>query len=850
LFDKIILMKTFQKKINKLSIIFLAPFVLFAPIYAIGHAMFWGTPAMQFVPWREYAWELIKIGQIPLWNSLVGMGAPLLANYQSAIFYPPNWMQFIFYELGGRGGLAWAQAPLVAAHLAFAGFGMAYLARRLGMNIMSQVIAGLAFGLSGYLVARAGFLIINATVAWLPWIFGISTNIVFKILSSRGNSNQDMNFEPQSFLRYFSQVLFSVNIEIIKLTFLVAMMLFAGHAQTAWYSILLLIIWCGYLVLSQPKGSDENNGVSSRQNGGFGYRSRLYSLGMVLVILVISLGVAICLTSVQLIPTIEYLLESQRSTEVDFEFGLTYSFWPWRFLSLIAPDMFGNPVHGDYWGYANYWEDAVYIGLLPIILALIAIVNGVKGNMGDSWNHSNNKSDLLVNRPKLIRFMVGIIILSFLLALGKNTPLFPWLYRHIPTFDMFNAPTRFSLWAVFLLALLAGIGVEYWNRPEKKGLYWTRLGTAGAFAVMLGAGLAWILMGDISPSFIRATALTGAGLVVIGGLSLTAPKRMDNDPHNMDQNGQVWAWIVVILVAVDLVITGWGLNPGIDIEFYQSESPTTSRIRELVDDGRLFLPFEDEYSLKFSRFFMFDSFYPVEDWFNLRAVQLPNIAMYDDLNSANNFDPIVPGRYAVWLERFRESNPETQSQMLNLMSVKVLEQLDSTELYGIKFIPVPSFDIIRWVPCGIEASGGENAFELLLSGNINLREEVVLEDVHPIFSSQCSRNSQGVIDFISEEPGNMQLSFKAEDAGYVVISNVWYPGWKAELDGQPTEVIRANYLFTAVSVPAGNHELRLEYRPASFFVGAMVSFISIIGVLIATLIVFKKRRKQETEKYK
>ena len=125
--------------------------------------------------------------------------------------------------------------------------------------------------------------------------------------------------------------------------------------------------------------------------------------------------------------------------------------------------MFGNPVKGDYWGYANYWEDAVYFGLLPFVLALIAIVNGVRGNVSDTWKQwkqVNVKSDFNINRPKLIRFLFGIIILSFLLALGKNTPLFPWLYRYVPTFDMFNAPTRFSLWAIFFLAVLAGIGVR------------------------------------------------------------------------------------------------------------------------------------------------------------------------------------------------------------------------------------------------------------------------------------------------------------------------------------------------------------------------------------------------------
>ncbi len=59
-----------------------------------GKAMFWGTPMLQFSPWWAQAWRTLQSGQLPLWNPLVGMGAPLLANYQSALLYPPTWVYF------------------------------------------------------------------------------------------------------------------------------------------------------------------------------------------------------------------------------------------------------------------------------------------------------------------------------------------------------------------------------------------------------------------------------------------------------------------------------------------------------------------------------------------------------------------------------------------------------------------------------------------------------------------------------------------------------------------------------------------------------------------------------------
>jgi hypothetical protein len=56
-----------------------------------GEVFFWGLPSLQFYPWREYGFDLIRHGQLPLWNPYNGAGAPLLANYQSALLYPPNW---------------------------------------------------------------------------------------------------------------------------------------------------------------------------------------------------------------------------------------------------------------------------------------------------------------------------------------------------------------------------------------------------------------------------------------------------------------------------------------------------------------------------------------------------------------------------------------------------------------------------------------------------------------------------------------------------------------------------------------------------------------------------------------
>jgi len=108
-------------------LIVIGPILLFGPMLVRGEVLYWGTPMLQFVPWHQFALEVLKTGHLPLWNPLLGMGAPLLANYQSALLYPPNLLLFLFGPEYGHG-------VLVTLHLIWAGVGMALLVRRLGLD--------------------------------------------------------------------------------------------------------------------------------------------------------------------------------------------------------------------------------------------------------------------------------------------------------------------------------------------------------------------------------------------------------------------------------------------------------------------------------------------------------------------------------------------------------------------------------------------------------------------------------------------------------------------------------------------------------------------------------------------
>ena len=808
----------------------LAPLVLLSPVLFTGKALYWGTPSTQFVPWWDWAYRTLWSGHLPLWNPLLGMGAPLVANYQSALYYPPNWLIFLLATIGGTPALAWGQALLVAAHLAWAGIGMALLVRRLGLGPLAQTISSLAFGLSGYLVARSAFLSINAAAAWLPWvILGVTdlfeSDWAGKTVTGKRSSSIHSGWRALWESKWRGITLLSV---CFGLQFL------AGHAQTTWYTLLLAAAWAGFWVvvtkIEAEIGHDEISENSDTRGGASSWEwLRRFAWVWGILALAVMLGAA--LAAVQLLPTAEYLMQSQRAQAVDYEFAMTYSFWPWRFLTLLSPGLFGNPVQGDYWGYANYWEDAVYIGLLPFLMAVMAILrrgkgSGVKGN------------------ARLVYFLVGVVIISFLFALGKNTPLFPFLYRHMPTFDMFQAPTRWTLLAVFALCLLAGIGIEAWRRPEARGLYWTRLGTMGAAAILVGAGIAATGMvsalGSIRLSLVRSMALLGMWGVGVGILALTAPARWQT--RQVDRGW--WAWMVVAWTALDLILAGWGINPGIDLDFYRQASPTAQQVHAMLGGGRLYLPERDEKQLKFERFFRFDTFDPGEDWMHLRASLLPDVNLLDEIASANNFDPLVPGRYATWIAQLEAANPTLKTHMLNLMAIKVVEKLDSSQPYGVRFEARPALDRIRWVPCGIAVRDPQDALESILNRSGDPLTTVHLEGVAEVPKRECDEVKRAEVQPVSENPNRLNIHVQSEAPGYLVIADVWYPGWRARVDSKSTPVLRADYLFKALAIPAGEHEIVISFRPWTSLAGAIVSALAWLGLV--TFFVIKSIRQNRT----
>lgn len=120
---------------------------------------------------------------------------------------------------------------------------------------------------------------------------------------------------------------------------------------------------------------------------------------------------------------------------------------------------------------------------------------------------------------------------------------------------------------------------------------------------------------------------------------------------------------------------------------------------------------------------------------------------------------------------------------------------------------------------------------------------VLITDVPFATVADCNPAAPGTAQIVSYEPERVVIqATTVNDAAYLILTDAWYPGWSATVDGQEANVFRANGLFRAVRVPRGSHQIVLTYQNRPFEIGAVVSLIALIITLGAIILIPASRR--------
>lgn len=766
---------------------------------------------LQYYPLQKFNEQYLQKGQIPLWNPHILLGVPVNGTAMSGTFYLWN-LFMVFLPLNV---ILWLRPFL---NLWIAGFFTFLFTRRMGAGLAGAYLSAVSFMLCGFLVVWMGHPHVNAAV-WLPVLLYLA-----ELFMAAGAYRKIYAF---------------LTAVVISFIFL------GGHMETAFE---VCLAWFLFYMARCFQVEDKRRIVSN------------FFIAVAAVIL------GVLLAAVQILPFLEWLeisAEFARRNVVAFNFfDLSHLRQLPSLIGLCLPNFLINPSQIDFplinlmpWG--NFNETAVYLGILPLII-------GIQG----VWI----KSD----KHKLVCFFAGGGL--FFLCLAFRLPVFDWI-NHFPVVNMF-ASGRWRLIFDFCIAVAAGLSLDAWFNQltdNKKRFKTVRLLLIfGILAIIAVQGINFILtyfrqpildygqayakaqylalpihsrpldkvLADVAVLFGRVVSyfsfanwrsyFPGIVMIVAAGLIIARSRKLIKPG--------VLKYGVVGLTFLDLCVFGIGYNPVISPKDIYPQVPA---IEFLKKDQSIFriLPVRVEWV----------SNGPLA--YNLTEMGGADLPT----KYYNEFTDAIDGKDGVGFMFFNAQS--ANSKLINLLNVKYMVTTN-------KFNPAPGRDIrLCWQKDGIyiyenhqvlprafivhkaRVVSDDKLISALKEASFDPASEVLLADNRVVNSlgNEYSVKDESV-DILSYTPQRVTLRVKASARGILVISDAYYPGWRAYLDKQEIKIYRANGVMRAVEVPQGEHEVEFRYLPISIYLGAMISvgaFLFIIGGIVAVLLHKKKRERSD-----
>jgi hypothetical protein len=734
-----------------------------------------GDLAPFLYPNYRFAAEQVRQGNLPLWNPHLYSGIPFAADIQTGLFYPVNVVLFLVvpnltYE--------WLEY-LAIFHFWLAGATM-YLCLRLlvprnghGQSItpLAAFTGAVAFEFSDLFIVHFGNLNMIAVAAWLPLVFLLFHHSLLK--SSYGLAAGS--------------------------GLVLAIATLAGHIQITLFILLTLGLYTLWYVGNRLYQIRLRSAATT-------LRSTLSSLQPWLA-LSITLVVTIGLAALLLFPAYEMSQHTPRA-ELPYREAARFSLHPVQMVGLLVPNYFGRDP-ALHWG---PWErvETGYIGLITLMLALIGALSypgRIKG------------------------FFIALGLIAILLAMGGYTVLHGWLYALAPGFNQLRAPARFILLLDFSLATLAALGLNQLLSSPLAGQTRTVLpnllkiltwGLGGLIIVAAPLSYyAMIVTQDRNPAiFNRAVAAaTGVATFAIFAMAALVVLHLINKQWLRE-------WKAGVAVSLVLVLDLFTLGSNIDVGHtspvagfdhpealaYLQADPGLSRIEVTTDVWHLWQP---------------------------------NTALIHQLQDAwGLYNPLT----LADTTRYWAAAPPRHSRRYNFLGIKYIIASKAGAPADGNIVPVfegdPDINIylnqdalarVLFVGRTIIVPDHQAAWEAIQADDFDPVTTVVLEQAQPEDSlpvQVVDTHPTSNLAIVEYDTDAVTVTVTTDQPGYLVLSDAYYPGWQARVDGQPAPIRRANYAFRAVYVPAGEHTVQLFFDPLIWKVSLGISGLTLLVLAI------------------
>lgn len=555
--------------------------------------------------------------------------------------------------------------------------------------------------------------------------------------------------------------------------------------------------------------------------------------------------------------TMEYSQYTMRggAEGLDKAYAQGWSFHPKEILGFIIPDFWGG-INTNYWGYMPFTQVYNYFGLVVLAFGVLAL-----------WG----------KRKGLAIFLWVSSFIFTLMSFGSSTPaLSDLFFKYLPMFNKFRVPSMTLIIVQFNAVILAALGLKsvidnigdtVWQKRYFR-IFWATGGIYVLwllFAKSIFAGLSFTTLAEQARyaqanalsqleglKAVRLEALSKSGFLALMFLAVSAGLAYLTSIKKLKP--AIFVLLLTFIVFWDLwPYTGQQLRKG-------SLHPASARQNTFQKQDYDNFLLQDEENFRIYPFNT-NQIRPAGEWAyyhqSIDGYSAAKLKRYDDVLKVVTGDSGRDGEFIRYLRGAFQDNPvETPTPVLNMLSTKYIivpERLPDTQNLRPVFYDgqVSIYENLMhlpraWFVQDIQVvESAEEALAALWDPDFDPATTAILESPLSGFTPPNEARVKQTVAGMQE----LAYEYTSDTDAFLVLSEVYYPaGWKAYVDDVEIPIHATDYILRGVSVPAGNHTLKLALQPQSYSRSVKLSLlglgITILAVLAGLALRLKKHQKQ------